>query len=193
MAGRGRPEKNQEDLQTEAIRVYVTPEMKEQLFEKKTELRMSVSKMGEIALRQWLKGDNTMTYQMTANHGDLTGALHGADLIFEQKPVNIPFSCSLDGETWEGQVRWLVNHGSHIQFNVTARGSSFTALVGQTMSGWFLSLPADGVCLDLGSPSDAFYNNEKALSCAHLNRVDGISSVYALKALSQAGYFESAD
>ncbi|KPV42673.1 hypothetical protein [Alicyclobacillus ferrooxydans] len=189
-----RPKKPSDERQAEKIVIYTTAETKEKFQTVAKASYISESNLGELAIQSWLKqkGGSLLEYPESSFHGDLTGSLHGAELV-RQRAIEVPFACKLTVddclETWDGMVSWIVSHGSHYEFYVQARESGFKVIVGPSLSGWFLALPVHEVCLDLASPSDLFYNEEKVFACSELNQVDGISAVSALNALYKSGFF----
>lgn len=89
-------------------------------------------------------------------------------------------------EHWKGQVDTVTKYESHVEFHVQGRGSGFTVIVGEYTSGTFMTLVDHEVSLALADPQDIFYNKEKVLRHESLNHVDGITAIYALKALDDA-------
>ncbi|QSO50124.1 hypothetical protein [Alicyclobacillus mengziensis] len=184
----GRKRKSEDEKQSKKIVIYTTEERKNQFRSVAEESQFSESDLGDQIIESWLnqKGGVDVEYPTAQFHGDLTGPLRGAELLME-RTVDVPFSCKLETdegvEKWDGAVTRFVSHGSHYECQVQARGSGFKVIAGPTLSGWFLALPVHEVCLDLADPGDLFYNKEKALSVSGLNRIDGISAVYALRAL----------
>ncbi|ASS75808.1 hypothetical protein CIG75_12955 [Tumebacillus algifaecis] len=112
-----------------------------------------------------------------------------------KQPVNIPFECQLqwpesgEQESWNGTIDQIINRGSHIEFHIKSR-SGFWCVAAPYQAGNLLVIEADQASLGLAHPNDLFYNKEKVLQCEHLNTVDGITAVYALKALADAGHYE---
>lgn len=114
--------------------------------------------------------------------------------LTKQQIVDIPFVCKHtwdDGEeeTWEGKIDRVVDRGSYIEFHITSR-SGFSVIVGPYLSGNIMVIETYEASLGLADPLDLFYNKNKALNCEHLNTVDGITAVFAFKALSDAGLYQ---
>ncbi|MCF8568168.1 hypothetical protein LLE49_25925 [Alicyclobacillus tolerans] len=188
-----RPKKEASDLQTEKVVVYVTPETKQGIKSAATHLRSSESKIGDQAIQLWLRtnGGESMEYTYNRDFGDLTGPLGNAELVFS-KPVDIPFQCSLKGESWSGKVTSVLIHGSHMEYRMVSRGSGLTVIAGRSLSGWFVALPGEQVCLDLADPNDVFYNQEQAFTSS-LNRIDAVSVIQSFRAVYRAGFFGERD
>lgn len=116
----------------------------------------------------------------------------------KQIETNIPFTCQHkwpngEHETWDGKITNVIEFGSHVQFRISSR-SGFNVITGNYTAGTFLMIETYAAGLGLAYPNDLFYNKEKVLyyseqNGGQINTVDGITAVYALEALAQAGYF----
>lgn len=116
----------------------------------------------------------------------------------KQIETSIPFTCEFkwphgEHEKWDGTITEVIDYGSHVQFRIKSR-SGFNVITGNYTAGTFLMIEADAAGLGLGWPNDLFFNKEKVLHFSklhggHIDTVDGITAVYALKALDEAGYF----
>ncbi|MFD1674161.1 hypothetical protein [Alicyclobacillus fodiniaquatilis] len=84
-----RPKKDSADLQTEKIVVYVTPDTKQAMQETVSRTGNSESKLGDMAIKQWLgtQGGYSMQNRQALGGADLTGSLNGADFVFDQDNV----------------------------------------------------------------------------------------------------------
>lgn len=83
-------------------------------------------------------------------------------------------------EHWSGIVTRLINHGSHYEIFIKSR-SGFVFIVGQYVSGGFISIPAFNVGSDLADYGDYFWNKERLASI--MNKVDAVTIAEALRAL----------
>ncbi|MFD1676356.1 hypothetical protein [Alicyclobacillus fodiniaquatilis] len=185
-----RPKKPQNERQTEKIVLYVTPDTKLEAMQAAEGLGISESQLGEMSMKRYFsslkQGATPVEYEMMKSELIATGPVKDEDILRQRKALDLSFV--YEDEEWEGFIRWFVNHGSHVEFTVQGRGTGFTCIAGQTLSGYFLAIPTYQVCMSLAEPSDTLYNKEKALSCSGLNRIDGLTAVYALQALNEAGY-----
>lgn len=107
--------------------------------------------------------------------------------------VDIKFRCTYhdgeEAEAWDSYIRYVHNHGSHVEFTVSGCGSGFTVVVGEYASGHFMWIGVDQVGLELADPLNLLYNKEKALRCKQLNPIDGVIAVTAFEALAHAGHY----
>ena len=88
-------------------------------------------------------------------------------------------------ERWSGTVTRIINHGSHYEIYVSSR-SGFVFIVGQYLSGGFISIPAFNIGANLADYDDYFWNNEQLASI--MNRVDAATVAQALRTLKAKHY-----
>ena len=79
----------------------------------------------------------------------------------------------------------LHNHGSYYEIQIESR-SGFIFIVGEYISGAFISIPAFGVGCDIASYCDYFWNNEHLARL--MNPVDAATISEALRTLSRYNY-----
>jgi len=88
-------------------------------------------------------------------------------------------------EEWDGYVKCICNHGSHYEIQIQSR-SGFSFIVGKSINGAFISIPAYKVGSDLSGYSNYFWNNEQLTRV--MNAVDAATVAEALRALSKGKY-----
>lgn len=102
------------------------------------------------------------------------------------------FKCEIETtegrEKWNGEIKRIVNHGSHCELLIESR-SSILVLYGRTTQGGFACMPDYEVGCHLVDLKDKFWNEEKL--CSVLGLVDGITTATALYRLSEESHFEN--
>ena len=83
-------------------------------------------------------------------------------------------------EHWSGVVTHLINHGSHYEIYISSR-SEFVLIVGEYVSGSFISIPALNAGSGLADYENYFWNKECLASI--MNKVDAATIAEALRTL----------
>ena len=75
------------------------------------------------------------------------------------------YSCSRRSDagesSWESEIRILDYMLETFECRINGRGSSYHAIIGRYMNGYFICIPALGICSDLADYSDTFWNTER--------------------------------
>ena len=85
-------------------------------------------------------------------------------------------------ETWKGEIKKIINYGSHYEIFIESR-SSILLVFGKTSRGGFACIPDFEAGCHLVDLRNIAWNTEKLVSA--LGRVDGITSAAALYKLSK--------
>ena len=85
-------------------------------------------------------------------------------------------------ETWKGEIKNIINYGSHYEIFIESR-SSILLLFGKTSRGGFACIPDFEAGCHLIELKNIAWNTEKLVSA--LGKVDGITSAAALHKLSE--------
>lgn len=87
--------------------------------------------------------------------------------------------------SWKGQVH-LLKSSNPYELKVTARHSCFHVICGTYVYGNYLCIPSLGIGSEIAGLTDTFWNLERlTMNNPKLSKVDAISIIYAIKALSQ--------
>lgn len=91
------------------------------------------------------------------------------------------FNCEMEInneiEQWSGQIKRILNYGSHYEAFIESR-SSILVIFGRSSSGGFVCIPDFNAGCHLVSLNNKFWNTEKL--SAVLGKVDGITVATAL-------------
>lgn len=83
-------------------------------------------------------------------------------------------------QRWSGTVTHLINHGSHYEIYISSR-CGFVFIVGEYLSGGFISIPSLNVGSDLADYGNYFWNKERLAST--MNKMDAATIAEALHTL----------
>lgn len=98
--------------------------------------------------------------------------------------MSISFECVNKKERWKGNVRRIINYGSHYEIFIESR-SGIMVTFGKTTQGGFACIPDFKAGCYLIDLKDKFWNTEKL--CEVLGKVDGITVGEALYTLADRG------
>ena len=83
--------------------------------------------------------------------------------------------------TWKGAIFNVDLLNNHIDAEITARGSSFRIILGQSPRGNFLCVPNCNIGIDLADWHDYAWNFDRLLSAyPKMNRIDAASIISAI-------------
>ncbi|CUX40150.1 MAG: hypothetical protein H2212_09325 [Ruminococcus sp.] len=89
---------------------------------------------------------------------------------------------------WKGEITFL-DCSKFIEINISARGSTFHAIIGAHSYNNFICVPNWGIGTELAGLSDRFWNLERLTTVyPDISQVDTISIVDALVELSKHDY-----
>lgn len=80
-----------------------------------------------------------------------------------QEGVLIECHTTIDNkqETWQANLKSIMNYGDYYEATIEARSTYFNMLVGKTDNYDWVALPTQKVSCSLANPNDTFWNEER--------------------------------